>query len=231
MATINADIKRLFKTYSAFLAGTIRSQAALITDTLQWAVHNDDSEAIAFKVSDDSLQCLLAGAQTITGIKTFSTESRFTDDMVLTAGKYFGPTNASGIYFISNGSVAIESSGSKLIRLYAAAASANEIAFYRDGTQVGAVGLNGTADYNVALTTTGTGHAKLITAGGTGVNVSEAADVAICPAPSNILGFFGATGADQAAHLADPAATAEALAAWAANINTILEGYGLMAAA
>lgn len=43
------------------------------------------------------------------------------------------------------------------------------------------------------------------------------------------LGFFGATPVVRAAHLADPAADAAALATWAAAINVILENYGLKA--
>ena len=70
-----ADVKRLFKTYSTFLGGTKRRQAALTTDTLQWMVHDDDSDTVAFEVSDDSLQALLATEQTFTGPKTFEHDS------------------------------------------------------------------------------------------------------------------------------------------------------------
>jgi len=73
MTEINANVKRLtFATEATFVAGTIRGQWAFATDTKRLLQHAYLSDVIDFGVSDDSLQMLLAGTQTVTGAKTFS---------------------------------------------------------------------------------------------------------------------------------------------------------------
>ncbi len=71
MADITADVLRLFTTSGAFLGGSKRKQAGFASDTKRWLIHNDSDDTLAFGVSDDAYQLLLAGAQDISGYKTF----------------------------------------------------------------------------------------------------------------------------------------------------------------
>jgi hypothetical protein len=77
------DVRKLFIDKASFIAGTKRQQMGFDTTLKLAMLHDDTSDVISWEVSDDSLQCLLAGTQTITGAKTFSANTTFNEDIVL----------------------------------------------------------------------------------------------------------------------------------------------------
>lgn len=71
MATEVKDVLRLFITEAAFLGASKRRQFGLDKVTKRLLVHNNTDDTLAVGISDDSLQLLIAGAQDVTGIKTY----------------------------------------------------------------------------------------------------------------------------------------------------------------
>ena len=72
MATTQADVLRLMISEAAFIAGSKRKQLGFDESTKRAMLHASASDVIAWQVSDDSLQCVLAGTQTLAGLKTFT---------------------------------------------------------------------------------------------------------------------------------------------------------------
>lgn len=70
MSTVEKDVLKLFIDEASFLAGSKRRQMGFDTTTKRALLHDDGSDTLAWAVSDDSLQALLAGTQTFTGAKT-----------------------------------------------------------------------------------------------------------------------------------------------------------------
>jgi len=69
----DADVIRLLVPLEAnFMTATKQGQWAVTGDTLRLLAHNKSADTLDLAISDDSLQCLLAGTQTLTGIKTFT---------------------------------------------------------------------------------------------------------------------------------------------------------------
>lgn len=77
MASINANIQQLFKTAATFIAESVRGQLGIDTVTEQILIHDESSDTLIGPWSADSKQVLLAGAQPITGAKTFSATTTF----------------------------------------------------------------------------------------------------------------------------------------------------------
>ena len=92
MADTEIDIRRLFINEASFLGGSIRRQMGFGQDTIRLLIHNDSDDTLAFGVSDDSLQLLLAGTQIATGDKTWQGVSTFEEavnidnDKILSVG-------------------------------------------------------------------------------------------------------------------------------------------------
>ena len=84
---IEADVLRLFISQAAFLAGSKRRQMGFDKTLKKALLHNDVSDTLAMSWSDDSLQCLLAGVQTITGKKTHSDDLTVIKDKGLFLGE------------------------------------------------------------------------------------------------------------------------------------------------
>lgn len=80
MATFNRDIKRKFVSQATFLANTIRGQAGFDSTLGLIMLHNETDDTEVGPWSKDSLQCLLAGTQTLSGPKTFSTITKMNMD-------------------------------------------------------------------------------------------------------------------------------------------------------
>lgn len=90
MAVQVKDILKLFIAEASFLAASKRRQMGFDTTTKRALLHDDSTDTLAWAVSDDSLQCLLAGIQTITGAKTFSADLTLTS--TLSIGETTGAT-------------------------------------------------------------------------------------------------------------------------------------------
>jgi len=73
MTDVDADVIGLLVPLEAnFMTATKKGQRAVTGDTLRLLAHNKSADTLDFGVSDDSLQCLLAGTAPITGAKTFT---------------------------------------------------------------------------------------------------------------------------------------------------------------
>jgi len=81
MASEVRDVLRLFIDEASFLAGSKRRQMGFDTTTKRALLHDDTTDTLAWAVSDDSLQCLLAGTQTLSGAKTFTSKLTVNDDV------------------------------------------------------------------------------------------------------------------------------------------------------
>lgn len=77
MGNENKDVIRVFKLEAAIAAGIRAGMLAFATDTHRLARKKLSDSSMAYW-SDDTLQMLLAGAQTVTGNKTYSGTSNFT---------------------------------------------------------------------------------------------------------------------------------------------------------
>lgn len=78
MSDEEADVIALFVALEdSFLGASKKGQRGLAEDTKRYLLHDDATDTVAWGCSDDSLQCLLAGAQKITGDKEFSGEVTF----------------------------------------------------------------------------------------------------------------------------------------------------------
>jgi hypothetical protein len=78
------DVLRLFITEAAFLAGSKRRQMGYDKTTKRLLIHNNTDDTLASKWSDDTLQCLLATDQTLTGLKTFNGNTSFDAKIIMT---------------------------------------------------------------------------------------------------------------------------------------------------
>lgn len=77
MADTEIDLKRLFITEAAFLAGSKNRQFGFDKVQKKLMVHNDVDDTLAGEFSDDSLQMIKARAETVTGLKTYSAKNVF----------------------------------------------------------------------------------------------------------------------------------------------------------
>jgi len=76
----DADVIRLLVPLEAnFMTATKQGQWAVTGDTLRLLAHNKSADTLDLAISDDSLQCLLAGTQTLTGI-SWNTDSYWDKD-------------------------------------------------------------------------------------------------------------------------------------------------------
>jgi len=78
---IDADVLRLFISKASFLAGSKRRQTGFDKTLKQMYLHNDVDDTIAMTWSDDTKQVLLAGTQTITGVKSFTGKITSTNEI------------------------------------------------------------------------------------------------------------------------------------------------------
>jgi len=86
MAIAVKDVLKLFIAEASFLAGSKRRQMGFDTTTKRALLHDDSTDTLAWAVSDDSLQCLLAGTQTLAGLKTFSSLVAINNELKLGTG-------------------------------------------------------------------------------------------------------------------------------------------------
>jgi len=96
MANIEADVVRLWTTKAAFptLSPGDKYKTTGYDPTLKLLMMKDDNtDTIASEWSDDTLQCLLAGAQDVAGVKTF------TNGLKVAASQYIGVTGSGGLSF------------------------------------------------------------------------------------------------------------------------------------
>lgn len=99
MGTEQKDVKRLFIAQASFIAGSIQKQLGYDRTLKLLMMHDTDDSKKEW--SEDSLQCLLAGAQTLTGEKTFAGSARHAADVPAKFGD--DDTDVATIKYLSSG--------------------------------------------------------------------------------------------------------------------------------